>query len=170
MNQNPQISEILSENERQAIQKCVENAIISKEKYPVNFNEFWYWLGYFRKQKALTFLHNNFIKKLDFLPDFLPAKTQNGRPQKLIKLTLDCAENFAKKSNTAKSNLVYDFILICKENFEKNNQNINSNQNVNLKSIITIKKTDTQFVVSARELYDFLEIKTFFTTWCLRMF
>ncbi len=151
-----QNSEILSENERKAIQKCVENALISKEKYPVKFNEFWYWLGYFRKQKALTFLRNNFIKNLDFLPDFLPAKTQNGRPQKSINLTLDCAINFAKKSNTAKSNLVYDFILICKENFEKNNQNINLEQNDELKPLINLQQKNGNYMVSAIELYTFL--------------
>ncbi len=156
MKHNPQNSEILSENEKNSIKEMIENAITFNEKFPVNFNDFWQWLGYFRKQKALTFLHNNFIKNLDFLPDFLPTKTQNGRPQKLIKLTLDCAINFAKISNTKKSNLVYDFILICKGNFDKKSKIYDSKVNYANKALINLQQKDGKYVVSARELHNFL--------------
>ncbi len=137
MKLNPQNSEILSENEKNAIQKCVENTLVSKEKFSVDFNDFWQWAGYSRKDSAKRTLKKFFKEKKDFMifddfsTDFSTQKASNGRPEKGIKLTLDCAINLALKANSAKSNLVYDFILICKENFEKNNQKT-LNNSINL--------------------------------------
>ncbi len=171
-----QSSEILSENERNSIKEMVKNALISKEKYPVDFNDFWRWAGYSRKDSAKRTLKKFFKENKDFMifdefsTQFSTRKANDGRPEKGIKLTLDCAINFALKANSMKSNLVYDFILICKENFEQNNQNINLEQIDEQNSIILIRKTNTEFVVSARKLYEFLEIKTAFVKWCLRMF
>ncbi len=140
-----QNSEILSENERKAIQNCVENALISNEKFPVDFNDVWQWAGYSRKDSAKRTLKKFFKENKDFMifddfsTGFPTRKASDGRPEKGIKLTLDCAINFSLKANSPKSNLVYDFILICKENFEKNNQNTNSEQNDELKPLINLQ-------------------------------
>jgi anti-repressor protein len=39
-----------------------------------------------------------------------------------------------------------------------------------MEDLITITEQDSKQIVSARELYDFLEINTDFTNWCKRMF
>ncbi len=159
MHNNPQNSEILSENEKISIKEMIENDLVSPQKYTVDFSVFWKLLNYSTKQKAELFLVKNYVEKLDFLTDFLTKKSQNksfGRPEKVIKLTLECAIKFAKNSNTSKSILVYDFMIICKENFEKKPKVYDSKVNYANKALINIQQQDGKHVVSAKELYDFL--------------
>ncbi len=160
-----QNSEILSENEKISIKEMIENALLSKEKFPVDFNNFWQWAGYSRKDSAKRTLKKFFKENKDFLildefstefsTQFSTQKAKEGRPEKGIKLTLDCAINLSLKANSVKSNFMYDFMIICKENFELNHQDLLQNVENQYEMLLLDEKQAIKNCVIERELNEF---------------
>lgn len=60
--------------------EIVFSFIQSDEKFPINFDDAWQWIGYSRKGAAKSALESNFIKDLDFFRSFEILRN-NGRMQ-----------------------------------------------------------------------------------------
>ncbi len=150
MKQKKENFEPLSENEKIAIKNLVENALNTQEEFSVSLDNFWELLGYDRKDVASKNLKAMFNAKEDFVSyDRADAhqilQTTREITKKTIILTMDCAIKFAKTTNIPKSKLVGDFMIICKENFEKINKGqIKETPKEEIKEVLTPKEGKTE--------------------------
>ena len=84
----------------------------SPERFPVDFDEAWQWIGYSTKQKARNKLFNNFERGEDFLTEWLKTPL-NGRPRELITLTVDCFKSLGMMAGTDKGREIRRYFLKC---------------------------------------------------------
>lgn len=100
----------------------------SSEKFPVDFDLAWKWLGYGRKNNALrAFLSNGFDESTDFV--VLLIKEQNseahgGRPSNDYHLTVDCLKTFAMMAKTEQGKQVRRYFLQCEKSHKESAQTI----------------------------------------------
>lgn len=96
-----------------AIQEIIKSQVESSEQFPVDFEEYWQWLGYSRKDNAkVAFLACDFEKGFDYHllnnQESLNHSTLSAQEKatlkktEIIKLTIDCAKSFAMMARTEK--------------------------------------------------------------------
>ena len=104
----------------------------SNDRFPVDFDLAWRWLGYGRKNNALrAFLSNGFDESTDFV--VLLIKEQNseangGRPSDDYRLTVDCLKTFAMMAKTEQGKQVRRYFLQCEKSHKESAQTIESLQ------------------------------------------
>ena len=91
-----------------------EELFSKDDKFPVDFDDAWKWIGYSTKQKALQSLKSNFVSKEDFLTNGLKS-THNGRSSKRIMLTIDCFKMFGMMAGTVKGKAIRRYFLDCEK-------------------------------------------------------
>ena len=87
--------------------KTIEFYTESQDEFPVDFDEFWQWCGYARKDNAKRVLEKNFTEDVDFNLRQVAEVQKEGnrevkRPTNKIRLTNDCAKAFAMLAETSK--------------------------------------------------------------------
>jgi phage antirepressor YoqD-like protein len=82
----------------------------SGEKFPIDFDDAWQWLGYSTKASAKRKL-TSMIDGVDFSTMML--ESQNGRPSELIKLSVDAFKNLGMLAGTEKGRQVRRYFLEC---------------------------------------------------------
>lgn len=89
----------------------------SSEKFPVDFEEAWIWLGFKRKDNAKRSLLNaGFIENEDFRISAEPTTTGiQAHPVENIKLTVDCLKMWGMAAGTAKGKEIRKYFLECEK-------------------------------------------------------
>lgn len=95
----------------------------SSEEFPVNLDDAWQWVGYFKKQEAKNKLLHNFIEDKDFSRKQVKTPT-GGRPSELIMMTVDCFKSFCMMAGTAKGREIREYFLDCERQLKKLQQGI----------------------------------------------
>jgi phage anti-repressor protein len=112
--------------------EVVFSLIQSDEKFPIDFDDAWQWIGYSRKDNAKTSLSSNFVEGLDFSLSF--RKSFVGRPTELITLTIECFKSFCMMAGTPRGREVRLYFLNCEAELrrkleeERNQQQANTKQ------------------------------------------
>ena len=84
----------------------------SDEKFPIEFDLAWQWLGYTRKDSALDTLKSYFEEYLDF-SGYSRKSSQGGRPSHSYHLTVDCFKELGMLAKTSQGKLVRKYFLEC---------------------------------------------------------
>ena len=100
----------------------------SNDRFPVDFDEAWRWLGYGRKNNALrAFLSNGFDEGTDFvvlLFNEQNSEASEGRPSQDYRLTVDCLKTFAMMAKTEAGKQVRRYFLQCEKLAKESAQTI----------------------------------------------
>lgn len=96
-----------------AIQQIIQSQVASVNQFPVDFDEYWQWLGFSTKGNAKrAFESSDFEENFDFCSFIRNDKREIGATQtSVIKLTVDCAKSFAMMARTAKGKEVRKWYL-----------------------------------------------------------
>ena len=84
----------------------------SDEKFPIEFDLAWQWLGYTRKDSALDTLKSYFEEYLDF-SGYSRKSSQGGRPSHSYRLTVNCFKELGMLAKTSQGKLVRKYFLEC---------------------------------------------------------
>lgn len=97
------------------VQTAIKEQLESSEQFPVDFDVYWEWLGFSRKDNAKrSFESSGFIADIDFRVSLISEENPKvGRPLEKIKLTIDCAKSFAMMTKTEKGKEVRLYYLEC---------------------------------------------------------
>ena len=91
----------------------------SSEKFPVDFDLAWKWLGYSRKDNALrSFLSMEFESETDFVILLINEEYSDrsvGQPSQDYRLTVDCLKTFAMMAKTEAGKQVRRYFLDCEK-------------------------------------------------------
>lgn len=95
--------------------ESVFSLLQSKDKFPVDFDDAWKWIGYSRKDNAKQSFENaGFLEEMDFRFFLnIQEKSGKGRPTDKIYLTVDCFKSFSMMAGTAKGKEVRKYFLEC---------------------------------------------------------
>jgi hypothetical protein len=96
------------------------------DKFPVDFDGVWTFLGYSAKGNALRKLTKRFEEGVDFLLESYPARhpSGGGAPLKRYRLTLDAFERFALSTQSERGTLVRDFFVALKKQYFRTLDNV----------------------------------------------
>lgn len=91
--------------------KTIEIYTESQDEFPVDFDQFWQWCGFARKDSAKRTLEKNFEEGGDYILHKLVDNKQisKSNPQ-LIHLTNDCAKAFVIMAGTTKGKEIRKYI------------------------------------------------------------
>lgn len=91
----------------------------SGNKFPIDFDFVWTFLGYSSKGNASRKLTGKFEEGVDFLLETYPARSQSGggAPLKRYRLTPDAFERFALSTESERGTLVRDFFVTLKKKY-----------------------------------------------------
>lgn len=108
------------ENVSDEMMKTIEVYTESQDEFPVDFDEFWQWCGYARKDNAKRVLEKNFTEDVDFNLRRIAEVQKEGkrevkRPTNKIMLTNDCAKAFAMLAQTPKGREVRRYFIECEK-------------------------------------------------------
>ena len=92
--------------------ELAKNFLKSDEKFPIELDLAWQWLGYTRKDSALDTLKSYFEEYLDF-SGYNRKSPQGGRPGHCYRLTVDCFKELGMLAKTEKGKLVRKYFLEC---------------------------------------------------------
>lgn len=88
----------------------------SQDDFPVDFDAFWQWCGFARKDSAKRTLEKNFTQSIDYqFFHQVVEKTKRGRPINIVRLTIECAKSFAMLAQTEKGREVRRYFLECEK-------------------------------------------------------
>jgi phage anti-repressor protein len=104
-------------NELVELKERFEGIAQSSEKFPVDFDPAWQWVGYSTKQKGLNMLTTNFEKDMDFLT--VRLKSTGGRPAEGYFLTVDCFKSFCMMAGTQKGKEVRKYYLEIEREYRR---------------------------------------------------
>lgn len=90
----------------------------SSEKFPVDFDLAWAWIGYKAKRNAKEVLLNNFEENEDFLRS-TPKTSQSGRPREIIRLSVDCFKSLGMMAGTDNGKLIRRHFLNCERRLKE---------------------------------------------------
>ena len=100
----------------------------SNDRFPVDFDEAWKWLGYSRKDNALrAFLSTEFEAETDFVVSLINegnSEASEGRPSSDYRLTVDCLKTFAMMAKTEAGKQVRRYFLQCEKSHKESAQTI----------------------------------------------
>ena len=101
----------------------------SSDRFPVDFDASWQWLGYSSKQKAKDKLINNFEMGLDYALNHLVESDNHAglsaqeravaSKKEIIKLTTDCFKSFCMMAGTEKGKQVRRYFLMCERELKQ---------------------------------------------------
>lgn len=100
------------------VQNAIQAQFESSEQFPVDFDVFWEWVGYTRKDNAKrAFENSEFEKGIDYeLLIKEELRPQGGfSNREIIKLTIDCAKSFAMMAKTEQGKEVRKYYLECEK-------------------------------------------------------
>ena len=98
----------------------IEAIAKSTERFPVNFDEAWVWIGYSRKDAAKRVLVNNFKEGLDYRTLHITVKRAvGGTTREVIHLTTDCFKKFCMMAGTAVGEAVRNYYLECERELKQ---------------------------------------------------
>jgi phage anti-repressor protein len=104
--------------------KRLEIIAQSADRYPVDFDEAWQWVGYSRKDHALESLKSNFIEETDFCSRKGGSKKgSGGHNQVLYFLAVDCFKSFCMMAGTPKCKEVRRYYLDVEKKYRSLVQN-----------------------------------------------
>lgn len=96
--------------------KTIEIYTESQDEFPVDFDQFWQWCGFARKDNAKRVLEKNFTQLADY--QVFRSKAENpkgGRPSQIILLSVECAKAFAMLAETSKGREVRRYFIDCEK-------------------------------------------------------
>ena len=100
----------------------------SNDRFPVDFDEAWKWLGYARKDSALrSFLTMEFEAEIDFAILHTNVEYSDrsvGQPSQDYRLTVDCLKTFAMMAKTEAGKHVRRYFLQCEKSHKGSAQTI----------------------------------------------
>ena len=92
-----------------------EGLVRSEERYPIDFDDAWQWVGYSRKDHALEVLLKDFEEGQDF--SRILGKSTGGRPAENYFLTIDCFKSFCMMAGTERGKEVRRYYLAVEKAF-----------------------------------------------------
>ena len=98
-----------------------QQLVNSVDTFPVDFDLLWKWCGYGAKKDAKVMLVKNFEKGLEFSGEF-PKNALAGRPSELIKLTTNCAKEFALLAQTENGKKVRQYFIEAEKELKFNKE------------------------------------------------
>lgn len=99
-------------------QDFVLGLLQSNEKFPIDFDAAWTWIGYTRKHNARKKLVNNFLEDTDFCTERC-KNGQRGRSSEQFLLTIDCFKQLAMMAGTQRGKEVREHFLKCESLLKK---------------------------------------------------
>jgi len=96
----------------------------STEKYPVNLDKAWMWIGYKQKRNAVNTLKSMFEEDLDYLR----SNTQSisgGRSSVCYMLTVNCFKELGMVSKTQKGKQIRQYFMECETIAKKITETVN---------------------------------------------
>ena len=94
----------------------------SEERFPVDFDDAWQWLGYSAKHKAKSKLTRNFEEGLDYSTKWLSVAHGNGlsasRAESIF-LTIDCFKSLGMMAGTEKGREIRRYFLECERQVQQ---------------------------------------------------
>ena len=87
----------------------------SEEKFPVDLDQAWVWLGYGRKDYCLDALKANFVVLEDFRFEQLNSNSQGGRPSNKYYTTVECFKMLGMMVGTEKGKEIRKYFLECEK-------------------------------------------------------
>lgn len=101
------------------LQSLITQYLQSEQAFPVNFQEFWQWCGYARKDNAKRVLEKNFAQSIDYQVFRKNAENpKGGRPTEVICLTTDCAKSLAMLAQTSQGREVRLYFIECEKHLK----------------------------------------------------
>lgn len=91
----------------------------SVNRFPVDFELAWVWLGYSKKDKALKTLKSNFTEGEDFALLQEGEWTQEGRSSDLYGMTVNCFKEMGMIAGTDKGREVRQHFIRCEEKLKE---------------------------------------------------
>lgn len=91
----------------------------SEEQFPVDFEQAWAWLGYSKKDKALSILKKHFVEGEDFALLRGGEWSQGGRSSDLYVLTTSCFKELGMMAGTAKGKEVRKYFVQCERQLKE---------------------------------------------------
>lgn len=94
----------------------VQDFINSGDRFPVNFDDAWQWLGYSTKQAAKKKLSRNFDVNVDYSSKWMSVAHSNGLTAsraEVICLTVECFKELGMLAQTEQGKLVRKYYLEC---------------------------------------------------------
>ena len=96
----------------------VQSFINSGDRFPVDFDNAWQWLGYSTKQKAKNRLIDNFESGIDYTINLKVKRVEGNRGggsvrYEEIRLTVDCFKELGMLAGTEQGKLVRKYYLEC---------------------------------------------------------
>jgi phage anti-repressor protein len=99
-------------NELIELKERFEGIVKSTERFPVDFDEAWQWVGYSTKGNALRVLQTNFESENDYLSILINRSDgKPGKPYTAYSLTTDCFKSFCMMAETEKGKEVRKYYL-----------------------------------------------------------
>ena len=125
--------------------EIVFSLIQSDEKFPVDFEDAWQWIGYSRKNAAKLALTGSsdkntpktdttktpFIENIDFCITI--GKSSGGRKPELIYLTIECFKSFCMMAGTPRGREVRLYFLNCEAELKRKLEEERNQQQANTK-------------------------------------
>jgi phage anti-repressor protein len=99
----------------------VRSMVESGERFSVDFDDAWKWVGYTTKYKAKEKLVSTFEEGIDFSTKGWKTPS-GGRPREQILLTIDCFKMFCMMAGTAKGKEVRLYFLECEKQLKDKNK------------------------------------------------
>lgn len=90
----------------------------STDRFPIDLDDAWKWIGWSKKQDAKELLLNNFRDGKDFLRKGVKSPA-GGRPSESIVLTVDCFKSLAMMAGTPKGQKVRDYFIDCENELKR---------------------------------------------------
>jgi hypothetical protein len=111
-----------------------------KDKFIIDFEKVWKWLGFTRKNNAKRLLEKYFSEKIDYEIVLLRSEQnlKNGRPDEQIFLTTNTFKKFCLRANTTKSDIIHNYYIKLEEILQ---ETINE-QNIKLQNKLLLKNNE----------------------------
>jgi phage anti-repressor protein len=99
--------------------QSVNSLLQNTEPYPVDFDDAWRWVGYSRKDNALTRLKASLEEGFDFSCEFRKIKPGAGRPEEKYFLTVEAFKMFAMLAETPQGREVRKYFIECERRLKE---------------------------------------------------
>ena len=92
----------------------------SENKFPIDFELAWRWIGYSRKNNAkAALLSCGFNEGIDLLIEKHSMESEFGKPKERITLTVDCFKTWAMMAATQKGREVRKYFIECERKLKE---------------------------------------------------
>jgi phage anti-repressor protein len=91
----------------------------SKNDFVIELDDIWKWIGFSRKDPAKVALKKNFVENIDYKiisqKSLEKSKSEKGRPEEQILLTINTFKKFCLKAGTKKADEIHDYYIKLEE-------------------------------------------------------